>query len=470
MLSRLASVQLKFAPEFVFTSRFLKRFKCGAVAGKSSSLNPVTRQLSTSVARNQDMSNITPAKRLDGLDNNIWVEYSALAVQTKAINLGQGFPDYSPPKFVMDALSEASQQPMLQQYTRGPGHPRLVKALANIYGPIYGKEIDPMTEVLISCGAYSSLSFAIQGFLQEGDEVILIEPFFDCYYPMAKQNGATVKYVPLRPRGKYPGMSKDWAVDIQELEAAVSKNTKMLVINTPNNPFGKVFSREELEELADVCRRHDLLCVSDEVYEWLVYPGSQHIKIATLPGMWERTITIGSAGKTFHATGWKTGWSIGPANLLKPMSVCQNNTAYTMVTPIQEALAVGLEHELKCFGEPDSFFSQTVQNLMRKRDEVVAVLRETGLSPIVPEGGYFVMADITSIGKKFEGGAESYDFQFTKWMMREKGIASIPPSAFPDHKDMGANLVRFCFCKQDETLKAAYKVLRQWAEERRQEN
>jgi len=207
------------------------------------------------------------------------VEFTALAAETKAVNLGQGFPDHSPPQFVVDALVEAAKTPLLNQYTRSQGHPRLVKALAKMYSIIYGREINPMTEVIITLGAYSCLGHVIRAFLEPGDEVILIEPFFDCYAPMSKMSGAKIVYVPLRPQGKYPGSSRDWALDPQELEAAFSHKTKMIILNTPHNPFGKVFTRSELEVIADLCKRYDVMCVSDEVYEWMVYTGNEHVRM-----------------------------------------------------------------------------------------------------------------------------------------------------------------------------------------------
>jgi len=194
----------------------------------------------------------------------------------------------------------------------------------------------------------------------------------------------------------------------------------MIILNTPHNPFGKVFTRSELEVIADLCKRYDVMCVSDEVYEWMVYTGNEHVRMASLPGMWERTVTIGCAGKTFNATGWKTGWTVGPEYLIKPMQTVHANTGYTMITPIQEAIAVGIELETSRLGQPGSYFMEVPAMLEKKRDETVAVLREVGFTPIVPDGGYFIMADTSGLGMTFDGKDEQYDFQFAKWMMREK--------------------------------------------------
>lgn len=259
------------------------------------------------------------AKRIEGLDQNVWVEFTKLAADPSVVNLGQGFPDITLPSYVQEELSKAAFIDNLNQYTRGFGHPSLVKALSCLYGKIYQKQIDPNEEILVTVGGYGSLFNAIQGLVDPGDEVIIMVPFYDCYEPMVKMAGAVPVFIPLRSK-RTDGMkwtSSDWTFNPQELESKFSSKTKAIILNTPHNPIGKVYTREELQVIADLCIKHDTLCISDEVYEWLVYTGHKHIKIATLPGMWERTITIGSAGKTFSVTGWKLGWSIGPGHLIK---------------------------------------------------------------------------------------------------------------------------------------------------------
>ncbi|KAL5484469.1 hypothetical protein EMCRGX_G020977 [Ephydatia muelleri] len=412
---------------------------------------------------------ITPATSLDGLDKNVWVEFTALAAQTKAVNLGQGFPDFSPPRSLLDALAEVNTRPLAHQYTRSQGHPKLVKALAKLYGTLMHREIDPLKEVIITHGAYTALSHATRAFLNPDDEVVVLEPFFDCYAPMAKIARANVRYVPLRPRGTNPASSGDYVLDPQELRAAFSDKTKIIIINNPNNPLGKVYRREELELIASLCREFDVLCISDEVYEWLVYDGLEHIRMATLPGMWERTLTIGSAGKTFSATGWKTGWVLGPEKLITPLQWVNAASGYTMITPLQEALSEAFDVETDKLGKPDCYFVELPRLLRRKRDEALAVLREVGFNPIVPDGGYFVLADVSKFNMEFDNKDEAYDFQFVKWMTKTKGVAAIPPTAFysQEHSQLSGKLVRFCFCKDDSTLQAAYKRLREWAQERR---
>ncbi|XP_059739051.1 kynurenine--oxoglutarate transaminase 3 isoform X6 [Bos taurus] len=277
------------------------------------------------------------AKRIEGLDSNIWIEFTKLAADPSVVNLGQGLPDISPPVYVKEELSKIAAIDNLNQYTRGFGHPSLVKALSCLYEKFYHNKINPNEEILVTVGAYGSLFNAIQGLIDEGDEVIVIVPFFDCYESMVRMAGATPVFVPLRckPVDGKKCSSSDWTLDPQELASKFNSKTKAIILNTPHNPLGKVYTKEELQVIADLCIKYDTLCISDEVYEWLVYTGNKHFKIATFPGMWERTITIGSAGKTFSVTGWKLGWSIGPKHLIKHLQTVQQNTVYTCATPLQ---------------------------------------------------------------------------------------------------------------------------------------
>ncbi|XP_056147191.1 kynurenine--oxoglutarate transaminase 1 [Lampris incognitus] len=416
------------------------------------------------------MSRRLHSRRLEGVDKNIWVEFTQLAADYKAVNLGQGFPDFSPPKFIQEAFCKAvSGGSPMHQYTRAFGHPPLVKALAKFFSWIVGRQIDPLDDILVTVGAYQALSCTIQALVDEGDEVIIIEPFFDCYQPMVKMAGGKPVYIPLRPRaedGKALS-SRDWVLSVEELASKVSPNTKAIVINNPNNPLGKVYTREELQMIADLCIKNDLVCVSDEVYEWLTYDGVKHVKLASLPGMWERTITIGSAGKSFSATGWKVGWAMGSGSIIKHLKVVHQNSVYHCATAAQEAVAQGFETEYEHFGTPDSYFRQLPETLLHKRNKLASCLERVGLQPVMPEGGYFMIADISCVKVDcidLNTEKEPCDYRFVKWLIREKGLATIPVSAFfsPEHSKEFENYIRFCFVKEDSTLQAAEDILKKW--------
>uniref|UniRef100_A0AAQ6IHL5 Kynurenine--oxoglutarate transaminase 3 n=1 Tax=Anabas testudineus TaxID=64144 RepID=A0AAQ6IHL5_ANATE len=358
------------------------------------------------------MSRPVQARRTAGVDKNLWVEFTQLAADYKPVNLGQGFPDFSPPQFVQDAFCKAvCGGPSMHQYTRA--------------------------------------------------FVIIIEPFFDCYQPMVKMTGGKAVYVPLRPKVKGSSIpsSGDWVLSAEELASKITARTKAIVINTPNNPIGKVYKTEELQMIADLCIKHNMLCISDEVYEWLTYDGAKHVKIASLPGMWERTITVGSAGKTFSATGWKVGWAIGSGNIMKHLKTIHQNTVYHCATAAQEAVAQGFEREYELFGTPESYFQQLPAMLHLKRKKLASCLEGVGLQPVMPEGGYFMIADISSSTKD-----EPPDFRFVKWLTKEKGLGTIPVSAFysPEHSKEFDKYIRFCFVK-DSTLDAAEDILRKWS-------
>lgn len=412
-------------------------------------------------------------KRYAGSEQSVWNEYVELAAKYKPINLGQGFPDYAPPSYVTEALKDvaaiAESQPLLHQYTRGFGHPRLINALAKLYSKLLGRELNPKTEILTTLGAYEALFVSIFGNVDEGDEVIIIEPFFDCYAPMVKYAGGVAKYVPLRlteVSGR-PQSSADWILDIQELESAFNNKTKIIILNSPNNPLGKVYSECELTLIADLCKKWNVLCISDEVYEWMVYKPNKHIRIATLPGMWERTITIGSAGKTFSVTGWKLGWAYCPANLMVNLQMIHQNSVYTGATPLQEATAIAFEKEIERLGQDDCYFISIAKELEAKRDFMANFLIDIGMIPTIPEGGYFMLADWRPLTPKIDLSSELdkyQDYRFTKWMTKNVGIQGIPTSAFySDHnKSLGENFVRYCFFKKDDNLNEAAEIFKKW--------
>ncbi|XP_074871749.1 kynurenine--oxoglutarate transaminase 1-like isoform X2 [Carettochelys insculpta] len=422
------------------------------------------------------MSKAVQARRLEGLDKNIWVEFVQMAATYPSVNLGQGFPDLPPPDFVKEAFVKAvsGENFMLHQYTRAFGHPALVTILARFYGKLLGQELDPWTNVLVTIGAYQALFNCFQALVDEGDEVIIIEPYFDCYEPMVKMAGGTPVFVQLRLKAVEAGKlmsSGDWQLDPVELASSFTKRTKAIVMNSPNNPLGKVFSRKEMELIADLCVKHDVLCFSDEVYEWLTYDGNVHLRIASLPGMWDRTITIGSAGKTFSTTGWKVGWSLGPDHLVRHLRTVHQNSVYHCPTAAQEAVAQAFQRELDNYGKPDSYFVQLSQELQQKRDWLVQSLVAGGMKPIIPEGTYFMMADISELKSEvpeLPDSDEPYDSRFVKWMIKNKGLVAIPVSAFysTGHKRNFDHFIRFCFMKDEATLKAADDILQRWRMEK----
>lgn len=400
-----------------------------------------------------------PATRVRSFGTTVFAEYTALAIEHNAVNLGQGFPNFAAPDFIKEA-AQAAIAADLNQYARSAGHPRLVNALAATYGPLFGRELDPMQEIVVTVGATEGIYATIQALVDPGDEVILIEPFYDSYPASVIMAGGTPVYVPLRQQPNATHASH-FALDMDELAAAISPRTRLLVINTPQNPLGKVFSRQELEQVAALAQQHDLLVLSDEVYEWMVYPALdgtpiQHVRMATLPGMWERTITLGSAGKTFSVTGWKIGWAIAPPHLAQAVFMAHQWIPFAVATPLQEAVGAALEEAPR-----QDYYSWLAKMYQAKRDKLLDVFNEVGLTPIRPDGSYFIIVDTRDLDVPVPDGTRR-DVAVARWFTREVGVAAIPPSHFYSeaHQSLTENLARFCFCKTDETLDEAAQRLR----------
>ncbi|XP_029424585.1 kynurenine--oxoglutarate transaminase 1 isoform X2 [Nannospalax galili] len=379
------------------------------------------------------MAKQLPARRLDGIDHNPWVEFIKLSNEYDVVNLGQGFPDFSPPDFAVKAFQQATSGDfMLNQYTMAFGYPPLTKLLASFFGKLLGQELDPFKNVLVTVGAYGALFTAFQALVDKGDEVIIIEPAFDCYEPMTLMAGGRPVFVSLKPNPAPKGQldtSSDWQLDPTELASKFTSRTKALVLNTPNNPLGKVFSKAELELVAGLCQQHDTVCIADEVYQWLVYDGHQHVSIASLPGMWGRTLTIGSAGKSFSATGWKVGWVLGPDNIMKHLRTVHQNSVFHCPTQAQAAVAQCFEQEQQHFGQPSSYFLQFPQAMQLNRDHMIHSLQSVGLKPLTPQGSYFLIVDISDFKSTMPSlpGAvdEPYDRRFAKWMIKNKDEATL---------------------------------------------
>jgi N-succinyldiaminopimelate aminotransferase len=379
------------------------------------------------------------SSRLAGLGTSVFAEMTELAVRHGAVNLGQGFPDFDGPDFVKEAAVAAIRDGH-NQYARTAGLPNLARAIAGHQRRFYGLDYDPLAEVTVYAGATEALFSTLQALLEPGDEVVVFEPFYDSYPAGVAMAGGTMKVVSLRG----PGFDFDAA----ELEAAVGPRTRAILVNSPNNPAGKVFSRHELETIARLCRERDLVAICDEVYEHIVFE-AEHVPLATLPGLRERSIVISSTGKTFSLTGWKIGWSCAPAAISDALRCAHQFVTFCNGTPFQHAMA-------KALGAEQVFFETLRREYRARRDRLCAGLAEIGFGVLQPQGTYFVQADIRPLG--FED-----DEAFCRMLPERVGVAAIPTTAFYANKELARHLVRFAFCKTDATLNEALARLRRLA-------
>ncbi|MBX5481501.1 MAG: aminotransferase class I/II-fold pyridoxal phosphate-dependent enzyme [Myxococcaceae bacterium] len=388
------------------------------------------------------------AERVAHFGTTVFSEFSALAQKHQAVNLGQGFPDFDGPEAIKQAAIRAIEDGV-NQYAIGAGAVALRRAIAEHSKRFYGMSVDPETMVTVTSGATEAIFDTIQALVNPGDEVVLFEPFYDSYEAAVIMAGGVPRFVLLRPP---EAAHRAWWFDEDELRGAFSAKTKLVVVNTPHNPTGKVFTREELELVRELCVRHDALVLSDEVYEHLVFAPARHLRPATLPGMWERTVTVSSAGKSFSFTGWKVGWAIAPEPLRAAVQSAHQFVTFATAAPFQAAIAEALRL-------PDRYFADLEKDYRHKRGLLIGALEEAGLRAFVPEGTYFVMADLDGTG--FDD-----DFAFCRFLTAEIGVAAIPPSAFygPEHRAHGRRLVRFAFCKREETVRAAAERLRRLPE------
>jgi aspartate/methionine/tyrosine aminotransferase len=375
-----------------------------------------------------------PAQRTSGFGTSIFTEISALAVKHDAVNLGQGFPDFPAPSFVKEAAMRAIREDR-NQYAPASGLPRLRAAIAARWARLHGVPADA-DEVTVASGATELLHDAVLAFVEPGDEVIVFEPTYDAYVPDIAMAGGVVRPVALRP--------PEWRWDPAELRRAFGPRTRAVILNTPHNPTGKVFARDELEELAALVRAHDAIVITDEVYSEITFDGAAHVPMATLPGMRERTISIDSMGKTFSVTGWKVGWAIAPEPLTRAIRAVHQFVTFTNSVPFQEALADALS-----LAETHGYFDELRATYTARRDRLATVLRDSGLPPLAaPRGAYFLLCDITPFG--FPD-----DATFCRHLCTEVGVAAIPTSVFYQDPKSAPPFARFCFAKRDETIEAA---------------
>jgi N-succinyldiaminopimelate aminotransferase len=376
------------------------------------------------------------AQRVSAYGDSVFEEAAALARRYDAVNLGSGTPTTPVPEQVRAAAAEAIEAGR-NQYSPVRGEAVLRSAVAAHAARFYGQAVDAEEEVTITSGVTEAVHAAMLSLIDPGDEVIVFEPFYDCYVPAIQMAGGTAVAVTLR--------APSFRVDAGELRAAFSRRTRAIIVNTPHNPTGRVLSRAELELIAGLCREFDVLAITDEVYEHVVFDGAKHVRLATLPGMAQRTLTLGGAGKTFSCTGWRIGWAIGPAPLQRAIRRLRQFTVFSSATPLQLAIAAGL-------GFPDAYFRELAADYQGRRDALVEALSACGLRPVSPAGGFFVLVDVSSC--RVGSGRE-----FCEELARTVRVAPIPMDTFYLNRQHGERLARFTFCVKPQVLETAVKRL-----------
>jgi aminotransferase len=363
-------------------------------------------------------------------------EMTRLAMLHGAVNLAQGFPDFPAPEEIKDAARKAISAD-INQYAITWGAKSLRDAIAEKFARTQGVETDPQTEITVCCGSTEAMMSAMMAVINPGDEVVVFEPFYENYGPDAILSGATPRFVKLRP--------PDWSFDRAELTAAFGPNTKAIILNTPNNPTGKVFSREELEFIRDLCVRWNVLAITDEIYEHILFDGAQHIAIASLPGMRDRTITINGMSKTYSVTGWRVGWAIAAPHITAAIRKVHDFLTVGAAAPLQEAGAIALQL-------PQTYYDRLAAGYLEKRDRLLALLEPAGFKCFKPAGAYYIMTDVSAFGYRD-------DVSFAMHLVKDIGVAVVPGSSFYNNPADGGRQVRFTFCKKDSTLAAAAEKL-----------
>jgi aminotransferase len=379
---------------------------------------------------------VRPSAKAARFTESVIREMTRLAQLHGAVNLSQGFPDFPAPEEVKEAARRAVSSD-INQYAITWGARSLRQAIAAKFERLYGVPVDPEREVTVTCGSTEAMIAALLAVLDPGDEVVVFEPFYENYGPDAILSGAQPRFVRLRPPA--------WSFDPDELAGAFGAKTRAVIVNTPNNPTGKVFTREELEAIAALCRRHDALAITDEIYEHILYDGAVHVPMATLPGMAERTITINGMSKTYSVTGWRVGWAVAPPALTAAIRKVHDFLTVGAAAPLQEAGALAL-------ALPEEYYRGLAAAYAQRRARLLAILEQTGLRPHRPAGAYYVITETAGLGW-------DDDVAFARHLVEEVGVAVVPGSSFYQDPRDGRGQVRFAFCKKEETLAEAERRL-----------
>ncbi|MES1255960.1 MAG: aminotransferase class I/II-fold pyridoxal phosphate-dependent enzyme [Acidobacteriota bacterium] len=389
------------------------------------------------------MSKLTGSKKAAQFTESVIREMTRLNAKYDGVNLSQGFPDFPAPAAIKDAACAAIQDDV-NQYAVTWGARPLREAVARAFTRRHGLAVDADEQVTVCCGSTEAMMATMMAVIDPGDEVVIFEPFYENYGPDAILSGATPRYVTLRPpQASTPGA--DWTFDPDELAAAFNSRTKAIILNTPNNPTGKVFTRDELEGIATLCRKWDVVAISDEIYEHILYDGAVHVPIATLEGMADRTVTINSLSKTYSVTGWRVGWTISPPSLTGAIRRVHDFLTVGAAAPLQAAGVVAL-------GLPDAYYADLAARYVKRRDTLLGILERHQFTCYKPAGAYYIMTDIRVFG--FPS-----DVDFARYLVKEIRVAAVPGSSFYQTARGGATKLRFCFCKRDETLAEADRRL-----------